>query len=58
MQKTCKCIRAKGVAKRHSIALSTVWLYAKQGKITAKKVSPRVTVFSIDELDLVFGTQK
>lgn len=57
-KKKVKSIRAKGVAERHSIALSTVWLYAKQKKITAKKISPRVTVFSIDEVDFVFGTQK
>jgi hypothetical protein len=58
MKKNCKSIRAKGVSSRYSVALSTVWLYAKQGKITAKKVSPRVTVFSIEELDVFFGTQK
>ncbi len=57
-KKKIKSIRAKGVAERHSIAQSTVWLYVKQKKLTAKKISPRVTVFSIDEVDLVFGTQK
>jgi predicted DNA-binding transcriptional regulator AlpA len=44
-----KFIRAKEMAKYLNIGLSTVWLYAKQGKLTPKKLSDRVTLFSIDE---------
>ncbi len=44
-------MRAKEVANYLGIGLSTVWLYAKQGKITAYKLSPRVTIFKKDELD-------
>jgi len=43
--------RAPEVALYLGIALSTVWLYAKQGKLTPKKLSSRVTVFSIDEIE-------
>ena len=43
--------RAKEVAKHLSIGLSTVWLYAKQGKLTPKKLSERVTLFSVEEAD-------
>ena len=43
--------RAKEVANYMGIGLSTVWLYAKQGKLTPKKVSARVTLFSKDEID-------
>jgi len=43
--------RAKEVAHYMGIGLSTVWLYAKQGKLTPKKVSARVTLFSKDEID-------
>ena len=48
--------RAKGLAKYLGIGLSTVWLYAKQGKITPKKLSPRVTVFEVAEVEkALFG---
>jgi len=46
-----KYLRAKEVALYLSIGKSTVWLYAKQGKLTPKKLSNRVTVFSIEEID-------
>jgi len=49
-----KYLRAKETAHYLSIGLSTVWLYAKQGKLTAKKLSPRVTVFDIDEINKLF----
>jgi len=48
-------LRAKGVSKRYGIGLSTVWYLAKEGKITPIKVTPRVTVFSVKELDKLFG---
>ena len=48
-------IRSREVADELSIGLSTVWLYAKQGRITPIKLSPRVTVFSIDEINKEFG---
>lgn len=44
-------LRAKEVAEYLSIGLSTVWLYASQGRLAAKKLSPRVTVFDIDEVN-------
>ena len=46
-----KYLRASEVVEYMGIGLSTVWLYAKEGKLTAKKISKRVTVFSIDEID-------
>ncbi len=45
-----KYYRAKEVAQMFGIGLTTVWLYARQGKITPKKLSERVTVFDIDEV--------
>jgi len=47
-------LRAKDIVKIYSIGLSTVWLYAKQKKITKIKVSDRVTVFDKDEVDRFF----
>lgn len=46
-----KKYRAKEVAKLLSVGLSTVWLYAKQGKLTPIHISPRVTVFDIEEIE-------
>ncbi len=43
--------RAKEVAEYVGIGISTVWLYAKQGKLTPIRVSERVTVFDIVEIE-------
>jgi len=52
-----KYLRAKETAEYLSIGLSTVWLYAKQGKLTPKKLSERVTVFSIDEVNALINQE-
>lgn len=44
-------MRAKDAAKYLSCGLSTVWLYAKQGKITPIKLSQKVTIFKKADLD-------
>ncbi len=49
--KTAKYMRAKQLALHLGIGLSTVWAYTKQGKITAKKISDRVTVFDVAEVE-------
>lgn len=46
-----KYLRANEVKEYMGVALSTVWLYSKEGKLTPKKISARVTVFSIEEID-------
>ncbi len=46
-----KYLRAKEVSEYMGIGLSTVWLYASNGTLTPKKISSRVTVFSIDEIN-------
>lgn len=43
--------RPKEVAKYLNCGLSTVWLYAKQGKITPIKLSDKVTIFKKEDLD-------
>lgn len=43
--------RAKEAAKYLGVGLSTVWLYAKQGKLNPIKLSERVTIFKKDDLD-------
>lgn len=50
-----KKLRAKKIAEEFGIGLSTVWLYAKQGKLTPIKVSSRVTVFDTQEVLDLFG---
>lgn len=55
-EKEKKFMRARELANHLGIALSTVWLYAKQGKITSKKLSERVTVFNVAEVEkALFG---
>ncbi len=49
--KIAKFMRAKQLAEHLGIGLSTVWLYAKQGKITPKKASERVTLFEVAEVE-------
>ena len=48
---TKKFMRAKELSEHLSIGLSTVWLYAKQQKITPIKLSEKVTVFNIAEVE-------
>ena len=48
-------LRAKQVADEFGIGLSTVWLYAKEGKLTPIKVSSRVTVFDTQEVLKLFN---
>jgi predicted site-specific integrase-resolvase len=43
--------RYKQLAQHLGIGLSTVWAYAKQGKITPKKASDRVTLFEVAEVE-------
>ncbi len=43
--------RAKEASVYLSCGLSTIWLYAKQGKITPIKLSDRVTIFKKEDLD-------
>ena len=47
-------LRAKQLADEFGIGLSTVWLYAKEGKLTPIKVSSRVTVFDTKEVLKLF----
>ncbi len=46
-----KFLRAKGIAKYFNIGESTVWYYLKIGKIKSKKISERVTLFDVDEVE-------
>lgn len=52
---TQKKLRAKEVAKIYGIGVSTVWHYAKLGLITPIKITYKVTVFDVKELDLFFN---
>ena len=49
-----KYYRAKEVAELLGIGLSTVWLYAKQNKLKPIKLSSRVTVFDINDINTLF----
>ncbi len=43
--------RAREASEYLGVGLSTVWLYAKQKKLTAIKLSDRVTIFRKSDLD-------
>ena len=44
-------MRAKYAHKYLGCGKSTLWLYVKQGKINAYKLSDKVTIFKKEELD-------
>lgn len=50
--------RAKETAIYLGVGLSTVWLYAKQGKIIPIKLSNRVTIFKKEDLDRFIESNK
>ncbi|WP_041962291.1 helix-turn-helix transcriptional regulator [Sulfurospirillum cavolei] len=44
-------LRPKEAAKYLGIGLSTIWLFAKQGKLHPIKLSDRITLFKREDLD-------
>lgn len=46
-----KFMRAKELAKHLGVGLSTIWLWNKQKKITALKISSNVTVFNVEDVE-------
>lgn len=48
---TKKLYRAKEVSQLLGIGLSTVWLYSNQGKLKPIRLSSKVTVFSIEDIN-------
>ena len=53
-----KYLRAKEMAKYLNVGLSTIWLYAKQGKLHPKKLSAKVTLFSVEEAEKLFNSDE
>lgn len=51
-------IRVPDAAQYLSVSESTIWLYVKQGKLKTIKLSPRVTVIDIDELNRFINQAK
>ncbi len=47
---TKKMYRAKELSTFLGVGLSTIWRYAKQGKIKAYRISGGCTVFNIEEV--------
>lgn len=43
--------RPKEGAEYLAVSIATFWNYVKDGKIKTKKLSPRVTIVSIQELE-------
>ncbi len=53
-----KYLRAEHIATLYPIGESTVWLWAKQGKLTPLRISKGVTVFDADEVAALFSGVK
>ncbi|MFW2352609.1 DNA-binding protein [Aliarcobacter butzleri] len=47
--------RPKQAAENYGVGLSTIWLYIKQGKLSATKISEKVTVLDTQELEQFFN---
>ena len=52
-----KYMRAKEVAAYLGIGLSTVFHYVRVGKLHKKKISPRVTIFEIKEVEALCNAE-
>lgn len=50
-QTPVKYMRAKQLSVHLSIALPTIYLYLRQGRITSKKISNRITLFDVSEVE-------
>jgi len=50
-QSTKKYMRAKEVSVFLGIGIATVWRYARDKKIKAKRLSERVTVFEVADIE-------
>ena len=49
-----KVYRAKQVAEITGVSLLTVWKYSEKGLLTPIHITPRVTVFSAEEVHKLF----
>lgn len=49
-----KMIRARDIANRYSIGLSTVWSYVRKGYLKNYKISDQITLFKVDEVESFF----
>jgi len=47
--------RAKELAMYLGVSITTIWNYAKDGKLTPKKLSKQATVFDIQEVNKLFS---
>ncbi|NBK99103.1 MAG: DNA-binding protein [Erysipelotrichia bacterium] len=48
-------MRVRHITNEFPVSASTVWLYAKQGKLTPIKVTDGVTVFDRTEVEAFFN---
>ena len=48
--------RAKELSVFLGVSITTIWNYAKEGKLTPKKLSNHATVFDIQEVEKLFDS--
>ncbi len=51
MESERKYMRAKELAIYLGVGITTIWLWSREKKLTAKKISAKVTVFEIAEAE-------
>jgi len=51
-------LRAKQAASYLGVGLSTIWLFAQQGKLHPVKLSARVTIFRKPDLDAFIASSE
>jgi len=57
METKKQAYRPKEAAAYLGVGLSTIWLYIAQKKLTARKLSGRVTVIAKSDLDALLGNE-
>lgn len=53
--KKLKMIRVSDITERYSISASSIWNYARTGKLKSYKITSGVTMFDADEVDAFFS---
>jgi excisionase family DNA binding protein len=50
-----RALTTEQVVARYGIGRTTIWKYAKDGRLTPHKVGPRLVRYDADQLDALFG---
>jgi excisionase family DNA binding protein len=51
-----RMMRVKEAASVYGVGVSTLWLWAQQGRIKPVRMGKRLTLFPVDQLEALFST--